>query len=77
MVVGVTAEQLSLSAFGAEADRPDLEDLTEAEKDAVMAVDLGPYGVREYARETGRSPGTVSNLLTRARRKVPALDSRA
>ena len=27
-------------------------------------------GVREYARKTGRAPGTVGNLLTRARQKV-------
>lgn len=57
--------QSNLSEFEA----PDLSDLTRAEYAAWMAVEQGDYGVREYARETDRSPGTVGNLLSRARRK--------
>ena len=58
--------QTNLSAF----ERPNLSVLTDAEYTAYMAVnDLG-RGVREYARETGRSPGTVGNLLARAERKL-------
>lgn len=43
--------------------------LTKAEREVYAAVEQGEYGMREYARETGRSPGTVGNLLDRARRK--------
>lgn len=50
---------------------PDLSDLTEAEREAFEAVDLGDLGPREYQRRAGySSPGTVSNLLARARDKV-------
>lgn len=49
---------------------PDLSQLTEAEREVYEAVDLGRWGPRPYARETDRSPGTVSNLLRRAREKV-------
>jgi len=48
----------------------DLSVLTEAERDAYQAVESGEYGEREYARKTGRSPGTVGNLLRRARDKL-------
>jgi DNA-binding CsgD family transcriptional regulator len=44
--------------------------LTEAERDAYESVERGPHGVREYARQTERSPGTVGNLLRRARAKL-------
>lgn len=44
-------------------------ELTTAEREVYAAVEQGEYGMREYARETGRSPGTVGNLLDRARRK--------
>lgn len=47
-----------------------LDGLTSAELDAMLSVDLGERGVREYARLTDRSPGTVGNLLRRAREKV-------
>lgn len=46
-------------------------DLTYAERRAYIACrEPGGFGVREYARETGRSPGTVGNLLARAERKL-------
>lgn len=48
----------------------DWADLTDAEREVVEAIEAGEYGPREYARETGRSPGTVSNLLRRAREKT-------
>lgn len=57
--------QVFLSAF-----EPDLSGLTEAERDAYETCVLGDTGVREHARETGREPGTVGNLLARAREKV-------
>jgi hypothetical protein len=43
--------------------------LTAAELDAYLTCELGTTGVREYARKTGRAPGTVGNLLARARCK--------
>jgi len=48
----------------------DLSKLSEAERDAYEAVERGEFGVREYARETGRRPGTIGNLLRRARDKL-------
>jgi len=48
----------------------DLSALSESEREVFEAVEQDGYGVREYARKTGRSPGTVGNLLRRARRKV-------
>ncbi|WP_245683181.1 SWIM zinc finger family protein [Halovenus aranensis] len=47
-----------------------LDGLTSAELDAYLTCDLGETGVREYARKTSRAPGTVGNLLSRARQKV-------
>ena len=44
--------------------------LTDAEREVYDAVDQGEYGPREYARATDRSPGTVGNLLSRARNKI-------
>ena len=55
------------SLFHYEAD---LSELTEAEREVYEAVEQDSYGMREFARKTGRSPGTVGNLLTRARQKV-------
>lgn len=50
---------------------PDLSQLTQAERSAWEAIEEGDTGVREYQRLRGySSPGTVSNLLRRARRKV-------
>lgn len=61
--------QADLSRF---ADRGDDADagLTDAERDVWTAVEQGDNGVREFARKTERSPGTVGNLLSRARAKV-------
>ena len=41
--------------------------LTPAELDAYLTCELGEMGVREYADLSGRAPGTVGNLLRRAR----------
>ena len=49
---------------------PDLSMLTDAEREVYEAVGMGKYGPREYARETERAPGTVGNLLRRAREKL-------
>lgn len=48
----------------------DLEELTDAEREVFIAVERGEYGPREYARKTERVPGTVGNLLARAREKL-------
>ncbi|QCD65137.1 MULTISPECIES: helix-turn-helix domain-containing protein [Halomicrobium] len=48
----------------------DLSPLSDAEREVYEAVEQDGYGVREYARKTGRSPGTVGNLLRRARRRL-------
>ncbi|WP_254272189.1 sigma-70 region 4 domain-containing protein [Haloarcula marina] len=61
----MTAAQAQLRDF-----EPDLSPLTEAEREVYEAVELGGFGVREYGRHTGRKPGTVGNLLGRARSKV-------
>lgn len=58
------------SLFEYEQDEPDLSTLTDAEREVFQAVDRGQFGVREYARETDRRPGTVGNLLARAREKI-------
>ncbi|WP_225334898.1 sigma-70 region 4 domain-containing protein [Halomicrobium urmianum] len=55
--------------FGRPRDA-DLTTLTPAQQDAYLHVDLGGEGVREYARRTDRSPGTVGNLLADARENV-------
>jgi hypothetical protein len=44
--------------------------LSPAELDAYLTCDVAGVGVREYARLSGRSPGTVGNLLNRARKKM-------
>jgi DNA-directed RNA polymerase specialized sigma24 family protein len=58
------------SLFDYERDERDLSGLTDAEREVFKAVERGEYGVREYARTTGRQPGTVGNLLARARKKI-------
>jgi DNA-directed RNA polymerase specialized sigma24 family protein len=56
--------------------RPALDELTEAEREAFETVEMGDIGPREFARETDRSPGTVSNLLRQARLKVELAEAR-
>jgi DNA-directed RNA polymerase specialized sigma24 family protein len=48
----------------------DLSALSDAEREVYEAIEQDGYGMREYARKTGRSPGTVGNLLRRARRRL-------
>jgi DNA-directed RNA polymerase specialized sigma24 family protein len=48
----------------------DLSALSDAQREVYEAVEQDGYGMREYARKTGRSPGTVGNLLRRARRQL-------
>jgi len=48
----------------------DLSALSEAQREVYQAIEQDGYGVREYARKTGRAPGTVGNLLRRARRRI-------
>ena len=62
-----TGYQATLDDLGWDDDK-----LTEAERDVWNSVETGEYGPREYARMTGRSPGTVGNLLARARAKMGA-----
>jgi DNA-directed RNA polymerase specialized sigma24 family protein len=61
----MSASQASLGEF-----RPGWNELTEAEREAYQAVEESGWGVRAWARYTGRSPGTVGNLLQRARTKL-------
>lgn len=53
---------------------PDLSKLSEAERDAYEAVYERGISGREYARQTDRSWGTVSNLLMRARSKLDCFE---
>lgn len=48
--------------------------MTDTEREVLEAVEGDGYGVREYARKTGRSPGTVGDLLDRARDKLGESD---
>jgi len=48
----------------------DLSGLSEAQREVYQAIEQDGYGVREYARKTGRAPGTVGNLLRRARNQL-------
>jgi hypothetical protein len=50
-----------------------LDVLGECQREVWLRVEHGDYGVREYARLTGRAPGTVGNLLASARDKLPAV----
>jgi len=47
-----------------------LDELTDAEQKAYVACRINGVGVREQARFSGRSPGTVGNLLRRAEKKL-------
>ena len=60
--------QARLSEFGGTSD-VDLDLLSPAERKAYVAVRLNGVGVREHARTTDRSPGTIGNLLRRAEKK--------
>jgi len=60
--------QARLSQFGSESD-VDLTVLTGAERKAYVACRINGIGVREHVRATGRSPGTVGNLLQRAEKR--------
>jgi len=51
-----------------------VDPLTDAERRAYEAVENGDCGVREFARWTNRAPGTVGNLLRRARAKIGGSD---
>jgi len=46
------------------------DELSPKELEAYLHCELGDRGVREFARRTGRAPGTVGNLLRWAREKV-------
>lgn len=48
--------------------------LTSAERSALIKVEHHGFGVRELARKTERSAGTVGNLLRRARDKLDDVD---
>ena len=61
----MSAAQTSLGDY-----EPDLSELTKSERQAYEACVIGDMGVREYARFTDRKPGTVGNLLRRARRRL-------
>lgn len=60
--------QSTLGDFATGEDR--FSCLTEAEREAYEKVEEGHWGGREFARHTDRSPGTLSNLLRRARQKL-------
>ena len=72
--------QANLTQFERSDDRDDrgaavgLEELTDAEREVYVKVERGNLGPRELARETDRSPGTIGNLLSRARSKVGGED---
>ena len=59
------SEQVTLVEF-----EPDLSVLTPAEREAYRACRIEGIGVRQFARETDRRPGTVGNLLARAEQKL-------
>ena len=65
--------QLRLSQFEREGGH-DLDRLTDAERKVYVAVEREGVGVRELARETERRPGTVGNLLKRARLRLEGRD---
>jgi hypothetical protein len=50
-----------------EAADADLEQLPPKQLDAWLHCERGNYGVREFARATGRAAGTIGNHLRRAR----------
>jgi DNA-directed RNA polymerase specialized sigma24 family protein len=61
------SSQSRLDAYGIDND---LSALLGAERKAFVAIEYNDVGVREFARHTERSPGTISNLLDRARRRL-------
>jgi DNA-binding CsgD family transcriptional regulator len=65
-------KQASLKRF--ERQSEPTADLSDAEREVWDQVENGPYGPREYLakRDGWNSPGTVSNLLRRAREKMEA-----
>jgi len=65
----MSSEQAALTAFERDEVRS-LDSLTDAEREVYDAVNTRGFGVREYVRRTDRSPGTVGNLLGRAREKL-------
>jgi len=60
--------QRRLGEFADSGDGPDT--LTDAEREVYVAVEREGVAVRELARETERRPGTVRNLLKRARLRL-------
>jgi DNA-directed RNA polymerase specialized sigma24 family protein len=47
-----------------------LSELTKAEREVYISVEREGTSVRQVARETDRRPGTVGNLLKRARLRL-------
>jgi len=47
-----------------------LDRLSPAELDAFLHCEIGDAGVRQWARERDRAPGTIGNLLASARQKL-------
>jgi hypothetical protein len=56
--------------LGDAVDPEEYEHLTPAELDAYLTCDVAGVGVCEYARETDRAHGTLTNLRSRARSKL-------
>jgi DNA-directed RNA polymerase specialized sigma24 family protein len=52
----------------------DLSELTDAEREVYIAVERDGTPVRQVARATDRRPGTVGNLLKRARLRLDDRD---
>lgn len=50
--------------------RPDLSQLTEAERETYVTCRENSIGVREFARRIDRQPGTIGNLLVQAEGKL-------
>ena len=65
--------QLSLFEFE-EGELRDLSELTEAERAVYVAVEREGIAVRQLARDTDRRPGTIGNLLKRARLRLDDRD---
>lgn len=74
----MSAQQATFDTFERDAGRfpwaDEVDDVTQrtpltySEAEAMVAA--ARVGVRKFARETNRSPGTVGNLLRRARDKM-------
>ncbi|MFT4921064.1 MAG: hypothetical protein ACI8XM_000257 [Haloarculaceae archaeon] len=77
---GPCAHLFAIWSHTARYDRlaDDLDVLTECEREVWVRVEAtDDYGVREYADLTGRAPGTVGNLLSTARSKLPSVTTDA